>query len=760
MKKYSLNFRNIIFIFSLILICSHISSQEILNSEIQRPKIGVVLSGGGAKGLAHIGVLKVLEELDLRPDYITGVSMGALVGGLYSMGYSSDELDSIANDIDWNESITDNLKYNQVSINVKNDYKDYQLQLTGNNINEVGLPIGVVDGRVISQILSGLSWRSIGTENFDDFPIPFRCIATDIISGKPIMFSSGNIARAMRASMAIPTAFTPVVIDTLLLVDGGIINNFPVKECFDMGADIVIGVYVGADGTAQVKDLNTMVKVLTRSSFLGTLNAKEKMKDVDILIMPDLQGAGIESFSKSKSIIKMGEESAREDDIYKMLKNLSDSLKQFPKQEKIKLFTINNDLIINEIIVNGLEYSKKEFVIGISQIEKNSVVNRETINDALNRLYGTLIFEKIDYQIISNGDKYDLILNVKEKDLVCLNASIYYDSFFGAGLIFNSSYKNLLMNSSKLDLFLDFSKSPRANLSYTILGGKRKRLFFTLGAYSQSTVIPNYYKITDTTEASVGRFRNNQIDLFTKFGISISKNSMLSFKASQTWNNLHLQGGMEEIYGINNVACNNISLEGAYILNTYDNPVFPTKGAKLNIIYKKKLNPIFSYNEDIGIFKHINNNNDVLIFDYKQYFRIGKRFSIIPQMTIGVMNNTPFYADKFFLGGTALNTRENTFTGVGVNPYDIATDNFLQIGGGFQLKLKDKWYIYMFSQFSMFINNSETLSDESTEIDGGYISGWGASVGYNSLIGPLKLIVTQNGYNSKFQYYLNIGFPF
>jgi NTE family protein len=242
MKNNSFNIKYIIVLFSSLLICSHLLSQEIVNNEVQRPKIGVVLSGGGAKGLAHIGVLKVLEELDLRPDYITGVSMGALVGGLYALGYSAEELDSIANDIDWKESFADKLLYNQVRINVKNDYKDYQIHLTGNDFNEVGLPIGVVDGRLISELLSGLSWGSIGTNDFDDYPIPFRCIATDIVSGKPIMFSSGNIAQAMRASMAIPTAFTPVVIDTLLLVDGGVVNNFPVKECFDMGADIVIGV--------------------------------------------------------------------------------------------------------------------------------------------------------------------------------------------------------------------------------------------------------------------------------------------------------------------------------------------------------------------------------------------------------------------------------------------------------------------------------------------------------------------------------------
>ncbi len=743
----------LLFIFS-----SQVEAQK--SVETKRPKIGLVLSGGGAKGLAHVGVLKVLEELNIRPDYITGVSMGSIVGGLYAIGYSAHELDSVVKAIDWNAVFGDELAFNQVGYNVKQDYRNYQINLSGNSLNEIGLPLGVVDGQRISEFFSELCWRATGTDSFDDFPIPFRCTATDIISGQSFVFDSGSLPQAMRASMAIPTAFTPVIQGDMLLVDGGVINNFPVQECIDMGADIVIGVYVGSDEDAKATDFKTMVEVLSHSaSFMGVVNSRKLMHKLDLKIAPVIDGYGVESFGKSKEIVDIGEAAAREEKVYAQLKMLSDSLNTYPLKQKKKLPYTNNELSIGKIDVLGLKYVSKDFIIALSELQENTVITTQDVNTALKKLYGTLIFDKIEYRFVKNGKTFDLVFDVEEKDKIHLNSSVYYDNFFGAGLLLNASYKHLLINSSKLDLVVDISKYPQASLDYSIIGGKRKRLLYALGLKTESIVIPNFYEFDNSLIVSLGQFRNDQLCFNTRLAYSFTLNSSIEFKAAHITNFFNLQGGLEDLYGIKTVSSNHFAIEGSYKLNTFNHPIFPTKGVKLDVLYRKILNPQSSYTAADGLFEEISTENEIVIIDYKQYIRIKNRFSIIPEFTLAYMSSIPFYADKFFLGGSGFNTRLNTFNQAGVQPYQIATDNFLKFGLGVQEKIKDNWYLSFFAESAMFINHAETYSEESVRIDGETIAGWVGRLAYNSVFGPLKLTVSENVNTGKFYYYFSFGFP-
>lgn len=209
----------------------------------ERPRVGLVLSGGGAKGFAHIGVLKVLEEAGIRPDYITGTSMGSIIGGLYAIGYTASELDSIAKTLDWGQLLTDRVLLSDVIPEEKMDYQRFQVEL---DITKDGLqvPAGFVGGHSISETFSRLSARVAGIDSFDHYPIPFKCVAADLISGDQVVLDEGSFANALRASMSIPSVFSPVVKDSMLLIDGGVLNNFPVHLCQRMGAEIIIGVNV------------------------------------------------------------------------------------------------------------------------------------------------------------------------------------------------------------------------------------------------------------------------------------------------------------------------------------------------------------------------------------------------------------------------------------------------------------------------------------------------------------------------------------
>ncbi len=756
--------KNLYFLIACLLLSPFYSAQTLAQQakpKSKRPKIGLVLSGGGAKGLAHIGVLKVLEELNIKPDYITGVSMGSIVGGLYSLGYSAHDLDSIVNALDWKRVFSDEINYRQVGINEKSNYRSYQLNLSGNSLKNIDIPLGVVQGQLISEFFSDLCWRSIGLQSFDDFPIPFRCLASDIISGQSVIFDSGNLAKAMRASMAIPSAFTPVKNDSMLLVDGGVINNFPVQECIDMGADIIIGVYVGSKENSSPDDYVTMIQVLSQSaSFMGAINAKKQMKKLDIKILPDITPYGIESFGKAEEIVQVGEKAAREKLVYAQLKALADSIHQFPPENKQSKIYTHSSIQIHRILVEGLKYTNPNFVVALSQLKENSNLTKKQLNLALNRLYGSLLFDKVEYHFEKEKGQYNLIFEVMEKNLVTANASVYYDSYFGAGLLFHGTYKRFMINTSKIDLSIDVSKYPRASLAYTIIGGKKKRLFFSTRIETQGILIPNFYEFSNNLLVSLGQFTNNQLRFSTSMSYSLSTNSKVEIKASQVNNFFHLEGGLEKIYNIDKVSANHLSLEASYEINTLDNPVFPTAGAWFKALFRKVLDPHTSYTAPEGLFKEISTQNDIVVVDYKHYVKIGQRFSLIPEFTLAYMSSIPFYADKFFLGGSGFNTRLNTFNQAGVEPYHIATDNFIKFGLGLQMKIASEWYFSASGEVANFINNAETLTPESLRLNGERISGWVSSLAYDSVLGPLKITISQNTINHNFYFYLSIGFPF
>ena len=209
----------------------------------ERPTIGLVLSGGGAKGMAHVSVIKVLEDVGIVPDYITGTSMGSIVGALYAIGYTADEMEDILKEITWSSLMSDKVTLQEISIEEKPYYDNYLAEFPIDTY-KIGLPRGVLEGQKLSELFSKLTLRAQNIDDFSEFPIPFAALSVDVVSGKNIILNKGSLPDAMLASMAIPTIFSPVIKDTMILVDGGLARNFPVKEVKDMGADIVIGINV------------------------------------------------------------------------------------------------------------------------------------------------------------------------------------------------------------------------------------------------------------------------------------------------------------------------------------------------------------------------------------------------------------------------------------------------------------------------------------------------------------------------------------
>ena len=240
--------------------------------------------------MAHVGVLKVLEEVGLQPDFITGTSMGSIMGGLYSIGYSADDLSELIETVDWGSVLTNEIPSDKVTVRRKREYSRHILEVPVYD-GKPELPAGLIEGQKLSALFSELTWPQAGVDNFNDFPYPFACIGADIITGEKVLLNNGDLSSAMRSSMAIPSVFTAVERDEHLLVDGGVVRNFPVQEAIDMGADIIIGVYVGFDPEMSPEQLRSLTAVITRASLLaGAQDVDSQMPLVDYLILPDLKG--------------------------------------------------------------------------------------------------------------------------------------------------------------------------------------------------------------------------------------------------------------------------------------------------------------------------------------------------------------------------------------------------------------------------------------------------------------------------------------
>ena len=313
-----------------------------------RPKVGLVLSGGAAKGMAHVGVLKVLEEVGIQPDIITGTSMGSIIGGLYAIGYRADTLEKLLLGLDWDRALSDRIDLQSVLFEEKNFFENQILQLSIED-GKIQAPSGLIRGQQILSLLTRLSLPAYRIEDFRQLPIPFRCVVADVISAEHLTLDRGCLPEAMRASMSIPSVFTPIKRDGALFIDGGLIRNFPVEEAKEWGADIIIGVYTGRL-KAEPEELNSFSNILMQAGFLLSIrDAEAQLPLVDIYIEPDLRGYESQDFKKADSIIVRGEQAARLQ--FDRLKALADSLRALGPSPNPPSLSAIDSLCIDHIVI-------------------------------------------------------------------------------------------------------------------------------------------------------------------------------------------------------------------------------------------------------------------------------------------------------------------------------------------------------------------------------------------------------------------------
>ena len=431
-------------------------------------KVGLVLSGGGAKGFAHIGVLKVLEEAGIRVDFIGGTSMGALVGGLYASGYNAKELDSIVHILEFSKILQEEIPRKAKPFFEKENGERYIISLPVRN-KKVSLPIALAKGQSALNKLSILTQHVTSIEDFNKLPIPFLCIATDIETGEEIILNKGFLPEAMRASSAFPTLFEPVEIDGRILLDGGITNNFPVKEVINMGADIVIGVDVQG-GLHNRNEVDNAIKVIDQvvSFSMNNVNT-EKIKLVNLYLKPDVNQYNVVSFDKLDEIIKEGERTARLqfNDFVKIAAQQNNQSKISKKRKALpKTFLFEN------IEIEGNVSYTRDYVLNKLKVSAGEEIPFRKFIEGVDNLTATGNFHNILYRLVPSENGYIVKLKLKENEIKTIaQAAVHYDELFKSSVLLNITTKNIFLKNDLLSTDLIIGDNLRYNLNYFIDNG-------------------------------------------------------------------------------------------------------------------------------------------------------------------------------------------------------------------------------------------------------------------------------------------------
>jgi len=753
----------VIFVVAFLVFAFSVSFSQNQDSTLTRPKIGLVLSGGGAKGFAHIGVLKVLEEVGIRPDIITGTSMGSIMGALYATGYTAAELTEINNTADWNHLLTDREVLRKVSMEDKDESDKYIFEIPVKE-KKIRLPSGLIEGQHLEDKFSELFWPLTVDQNFDSLPIPFHCMAVDVVSGKVVEHKSGDIVRAIRSSMAIPTVFAPVKMDSMLLVDGGITRNFPVQEAIDMGADIIIGVYVGFPEDISVEDLNSMTAVLSRSIALaGIVDAREQNQKVDVLIVPKLGKYGSSDFTSGHIIQQLGEEAAREK--YKELKALADSLNRtFTPLHKIEQ---PHKIKITDVRVEGLVSLDDAYIIWRSGIENGDSISWQDIHNAIEYIHGSPFLMKLTYSLKydDTNEGYILTFHATENPRTTFKLAPRYDNQLGVGLVTNVTTRNLILPSSALLFTVNISQNPEFNLDIYRLLGEKQHFTNHFFANGYEYKLPLY-----GSGEELGQYHLSFLE--TGYGVHYTPglNHMLSIQGFYKYNKVKPMLDLKTISpeaGFKNFVTKDLGYLVRYEINSLDNLYYPTKGIDLSVNFSHSLYSRSVMNEPLlgKDFTYFVNEREgsfaTLKIDHNWYKTFAKSITYHFGTGAGLNTNNPGINGKFLIGGHRYGGRAAYQSFIGYNFGELLYNNYLYASSGLDVRLFKGLYLSTMVNVGSF---SDVLEDVFTSLKDKaipeYVWGFGGAIKYDSVIGPVELLFAGNNQDSKFRFLLNVGFPF
>lgn len=731
----------ILFSFFFFLFSQNFYSQD----TVKRPKIGLVLSGGGAKGFAHIGVLKVLEEAGVKIDYIGGTSMGAVVGGLYASGYNAQQIDSIFHNTNFDELLKDYIPRTSKSFYEKRNDEMYAITLPVTKFS-IGIPIALSKGMYNYNLLTKLTSNVRNIRDFNKLPIPFVCIATDIENGKEVVLKNGYLPQALLASSAFPTLFSPLELNGKILIDGGVSNNYPIEEVRKMGADIIIGVDVQDD----LKDRNSLkeaTRILVQISNLQMIESmKGKIQQTDIYIKPDISKFSVISFDQGKEIIKKGEEAAF---------SVYEEIKKYGDKENYQLNHLkqnSEEITINKISINSLKNYTRAYVIGKLGFKQDQTVSYDQLSSGIDKLNATQNFSALTYTIGKLKQDEELKLDLVESNTKSfLKFGLHYDGLYKSAILLNFTQKKSLFKNDVLSLDVGLGDNVRYNTDYYIDNG----FYFSFGFKSRF----NQFNRNVFTDFSNG-------ELFNQLNISSLNIDFQDFTNQAYIQTIFAQkfligSGLE----LKHLKIDSKTLEQAdqrfddsyytsvfgYLkYDSFDNKYFPKKGW----FFQGDLQSYLSSSDYTNQFHPFS----ILKGDFQFTRTFYKKFNLKVQTEAGMAigEKSVSFLD-FAFGGYGFNTINNFKHFYGYDFLSFSSDSYIKSTATVDVEIYKKNHINFSANFA---NAENKLFSTGNWFSTPSYSGYAVGYALETIVGPIEFKYSWSPELPKGYFWANIGFWF
>lgn len=713
-----------------------------------RPKVGLVLSGGGAKGFAHIGVLKVLEKTGVKIDYIGGTSMGAIIGGLYASGYNATQIDSIFRQTNFDELLGDYIPRSSKNFYGKRNDELYALSLPFKGMR-IGIPRSYSKGMYTFNMMSKLTHNVRNVRDFNKLPIPFLCIATDIETGQQVLLNSGYLPHAIRASAALPTVFSPVELDGRLLVDGGVANNYPIDEVRALGADIIIGVDV-QDDLKDREYLSDATRILSQISNLEMIEKmKPKRQKTDIYIRPDMSDYSVISFSNGASIIDEGERAA-----WEQAEKLTAITVERGAYKRPDLPVRSDSLEIRNISVNKLDNFTRAYILGKLRFKNGSKICYDDLRSGIDNLTGTQNFSSISYSLDSSKEGEELKLNLVENPIrTYLKFGLHYDGLYKSGILMNVTTKRVLFKNDVVSADVVLGDNFRYNLDYYVDNG----FYFSFGFRSRYNSFSRNVGTDFSNGAILDSLGLNTLNInFSDLSHQVYVQTLFMQKfmigVGAEWKHLKIKSETVQNQTISPTFEKSDYLSAlAYLrYDSYDNRYFPKKGSYFSGDFQSYLYSS-DYRDKFNRFSILKAEAG---FARTFFGRFTTKFDAEAGSAIGDQS-VPFF--DFVLGGYGFSSVNNFRPFFGYDFLSVSGDSYIKTGVTFDYEIFRKHHVNASANFA---NLGANIFADGAWISWPHYTGYAVGYGMETIIGPIEIKYSWSPELPKGFTWFSVGFWF
>lgn len=733
-------------LFSILIITFSLLIPFCASAQQQRKKVGVVLSGGGAKGVAHIKALKVIEEAGIPIDYIVGTSMGSIVGGLYAIGYTPEQMDSMVRKQNWNFLLSDRVKRSSMSLTDRERSEQYVLSLPFTKNPKDAISGGFMKGQNLANLFSDLTVGYHDSINFNKLPIPFACVAADVVNGNQVVFHDGVLSTAMRASMAIPGVFTPVRIDSMVLVDGGIINNYPADVAKAMGADIIIGVDV-QNALKSADKLNSVPEILGQIiDITCQTNHEKNVALTDTYIRVNVDGYSSASFAEAAldTLMRRGEEAARNqwDALIALKKEIGISDNYVVKSHGPYSSFSTNAIFVSDITFTGVDNADRKWLMKKCNLKENSDITTQQIEQAVYQLRGSQSYSSASYTLTEAPGGYHLTFLLEEKYERRINLGIRFDSEEIASLLVNATAALNTHIPSHLSLTGRLGKRYAARIDYTLEPFKQRNLNFSyMFQYNDINIYEKGNRAYNTTYkyhlAELGFsdvwYKNFRFGLGFRFEYYKYKDFLFNI---QDMNEFKVK---PEHF---------LSYFAQVHYNTYDKGHFPSKGSDFEASYSLYTDNMAQYKEHAPF--------SALKASWATVIPITRRFSMIPSIygRILIGKSIP-YSVQNAIGGELFGMYiPQQLPFAGITNIELMRNAITLASLKFRQRMGSIHYLTLTGNYGLTDSNFFEL------LTGKQLYGISVGYGMDSIFGPLEISFGYSNQTKEGSCYVNLGYYF